>query len=303
MVNHPDRVEFLWHRLKELELAGHIAFPSSRNKDAWLPEMNPRLPTWILLKRATESDKFINPHQVSWLPELAFCTELKNPTMIDCAITINNYLIENRGKLVPAPLRERSLQIFGNEKRLDTMVQGGFLFGGRLPISQLFAFQVDPPLIYTLFEPLRKPVLIIENHHTYWSFCKWNLDACQYSAIVYGCGNAIVKSGRSLASILSKVDTQIVEYFGDIDSTGLFIPVQLNEEDSLPVEVSPAIRFYLWLLEHGIRRTASPAESRFLPGTQEWTEKFDAEIQELFDANHWLPQEGLGIEALMQFFV
>ncbi len=43
------------------------------------------------------------------------------------------------------PMRERSLDIFGNEKFLDLRVKGSSLFSGRLSLAVIGAERVDMP--------------------------------------------------------------------------------------------------------------------------------------------------------------
>ena len=71
---------------------------------------------------------------------------------------VNAYLLSVRGREpVPAPTRERSLQIFGDEKRLDDLRKGDLaLFEGRVTLADLHCYTVAPPLPHET-PPKREP--------------------------------------------------------------------------------------------------------------------------------------------------
>ena len=53
---------------------------------------------------------------------------------------VNDFLLRRRGLLPLVPAKERSLEIFGDEKRLQRMCQSGMLMG-KLPLSVLGCFR------------------------------------------------------------------------------------------------------------------------------------------------------------------
>lgn len=299
--DHPERVAYLHQELRSLEQACLIRLPSQQNKKAWLKETNPKLPAWIILEKAVKLETRIDPSQVPWLSELSICAELKHPVLIEAAVAINDFLIERRKNLIPVPMRERSLQIFGDEKRLDALVRNGTLFGGKVPISVIGAIEVEQPLVYRSTGVGGRPLLVIENHHTYWSFCEWNAHAGIYSAIVYGNGNAFSTTGRAIDEVLNAVGSNSVEYFGDLDVPGLMIPVRFNQSErrSQLCSIEPAVNFYTWLLSHGIRRPSDSSRPRIPQAALDWLPpSLRDSIHELFSSNQWIPQESLGTEAL-----
>ncbi|MNG25618.1 hypothetical protein D3C84_1104990 [compost metagenome] len=94
-----------------------------------------------------------------------------------------------------------------------------------MPLSAIGAMRVEHPLAYRPADVLGLPVLVVENHHTFWSFGEWNEQAKRYSAIVYGAGNTICASGLALSEVMREREAQQVEYFGDLDPEGLSIPL------------------------------------------------------------------------------
>src|SRR5439155_25487709 len=115
----------------------------------------------------------------------------------------------------------RALEIFGDEKFLDQRVRDNALFGGRLPLSTLGTFCVPLPLPARTAEAPGRPLLVVENHHSYWSFGQWNVTARRYAAVVYGSGRAFASSGRALRQVVEQTQASHAEYFGDIDPVGV----------------------------------------------------------------------------------
>jgi hypothetical protein len=158
----PDRGVLLLRALKELEADGAISLPATRS---WEQVGSPALPLWVTLKSSPRSKASVNYADVIWTPELGFWPELR-PSQLLSLQPINDFLLRRRGAFSSVPIKERSLEIFGDEKRLDNMCVGDFLFGGRLPISVIGCFRVPQPLPYRKVDAPGKFVLVVENHNT-----------------------------------------------------------------------------------------------------------------------------------------
>ena len=150
----------------------------------------------------------------------------------------------------------------------------------------------------------RMELLVLENHHSYWSFCKWNRNSHVYAAIAYGSGDAFRSAARHLDRICEHSGANRLDYFGDIDPKGLAIGCdvdQARQEQGLP-PLQPALDHYRWLVQHGIRRPLAPATMKAMPEQErvkEWLgSELSAIIISLFDHGWWLPQEALGLEYL-----
>lgn len=301
LVASPSRGAQLLEALHALEVAQLIQLPAA---GSWEKLGNPPLPNWIQLVRGSSTDEREDYSAIPWVPEMGFWPELK-PTALESAKAINYFLLRRRGSFRQVPIKERSLEIFGDEKRLDTMRTGDTLFAGRMPLSAIGAFQVPLPLPYRAADAPGKPVLILENHNSFWSFGEWNHSAKRYSAVVYGAGEAFRSSGKALDQVLKEVSGDGAEYLGDLDPTGVRIPLEFNRSAG-PGEtlVSPALDFYSWLLENGIRRmkVLEPAHGSAAGVAREW---LGAELGEslvnLWSSGQWVPQEALGLEALETF--
>ncbi len=294
----PERNAFLLAELNELETANRIQVPA-RAGGSWEVRGTPPLPLWIQLVDEPALSDIEDYAQVAWVPELGFWPRLK-PSSLASAKLINNFLLRRRDDLTLVPIKERSLEIFGDEKRLDTLRIGDFLFGGLLNIATLGAFVVPFPLAYRNANCPGLPVLVVENHNTFWSFGEWNEVARRYSAVVYGMGEAFRNTEAALLQVLHETSGVGVEYFGDLDPTGIEIPVLFNSSlRARAAKVIPALAPYQWMLKHGCRRPLDGPPSFASLEMRKWLgpEISDA-VQMLWDDGFWMPQEALGIQVL-----
>lgn len=294
----PERNARLLERLRALEAAGALSLPAA---GSWEKVGNPPLPQWVQLVRA-EPVPTRDYAVVPWVPELGFWPELK-PAALEAALAINEFLLRRRTTLTRVPIKERSLQIFGDEKRLDALRGSGHsLFGGRLGLATLGAFVVQPPLAYRSAEAPGRPVLVVENHNTYWSFGEWNQQAKQYAAVVYGSGSAFQGCGDALEQVLREVRGVGALYLGDLDPAGVRIPMEFNRTRAEAcTTVTPTLELYRWLLENGRRRPLEERQERAGNLARNWLgAELGDELAALWDAGQWVPQESLGFERLTE---
>lgn len=297
----PSRNALLLECLRTLEGAGLLKLPAA---GSWEKVGNPPLPNWVQVIRNEGPAPVVDYAAVPWVPELGFWPELK-PSALEAARTINDFLLLRRTTLTMVPIKERSLAIFGDEKRLDSLRASGsdWLFGGRLQLSVLGAFVVPSPLPYRMANAAGRPVLIVENHNSFWSFGEWNQLTKRYAAVVYGSGKAFQGSGNALEQVLLEVGGVGAQYLGDLDPAGVRIPLDFNRNrahTSGCTTVTPAIEFYRWLIENGRRRSLDE-ERKKCPRhlADDWLgAELGAELAVLWDAGQWIPQESLGFEQL-----
>jgi hypothetical protein len=295
--NSPERGSRLLAELRGLESAGHIALPAARS---WERVGSPPLPTFVQLTREKPTVATEDFSQVAWVPELGFW-HLLSPAQLVAAKCINEFLLQRRGTLLPVPIKERSLQIFGDEKRLDGMRAGDTLFNGRLSLATLGAFQVPLPLPYRQADAPNRLVLVVENHNSFWSFGEWNHRAKLYAAVVYGSGEAFRSTGAALGQVLREVRGSGAHYLGDLDVKGVRIPLEFNAaaKDDAP-KVAPAIELYAWLLQNGNRRLKVECKSGTFAQAENWLgTELGTLTFNLWQEGLWIPQESLGFEQLV----
>lgn len=294
--NSPERAALLLQELRRLAADGHIALPAA---GSWERTGSPALPKFVVIVRQVVVKELEDFARVPWVPELGFWTELKL-VQLPALKCINTFLLARRGAFIRVPIKERSLEIFGDEKRLDAMRAGDTLFGGLLPLDAIGAFPVPAPLPYRQADAPGRLVLVVENHNTYWSFGEWNHNVRRYSAVVYGAGEAFRRTGAALAQVLREVGGTGAEYLGDLDPKGLRIPRDFNRA-AAPGEphVAPALEWYAWLLENGRRRDkAECAEAEASCATGWLGEELGLKLAALWATGKWIPQEALGYEQL-----
>ncbi len=124
------------------------------------------------------------------------------------------------------PIKEQSLQIFGDEKRLDELFRGSSLFAeGRLTLEDFGCHLVPEPLPWERGKLDSGPVIVLENAATWDTFRRWDIRNPQFSATVYGGGSRFTDGVQYLERIFTALDgIREVRYFGDLDASGLRIP-------------------------------------------------------------------------------
>lgn len=295
----PDRSALLLRLLHQLHDEQRITLPA---KGSWERIGNPLMPKFVVV--AAEAEESVDYRSIAWLPVFGFWVQLNSVQLRDAAL-INDFLKKHPGPLTPIPLNERSLQIFGDEKRLSRMdTRGNALFSGRLPLVTIGAFHLAPPLPYRAAAAPGKPVLVVENHHTYWSVSHWNLQARHYAAVVYGSGNEFPKSGMlALDEVVKEVNAVGAEYFGDLDRAGIAIPYHFSRRriEAGKTPVTPCIAFYAWLLDHGYRQPCD--DIRPDRAELQWLgEELKDCVAGLLASGHRVAQESLAYDKLTALF-
>jgi len=275
--------------LTALERQRAIRLPDPKRWDASLA---PPLPTSIELLR----DPSTGPSaiQQAWLPVLAFAANERHPATREALAQINAFLLSRPVLVPPVPLRERSLHVFGDEKRLEAFLSAEGLFRGRLPSALIGVVETPMPLANAMQPAARRaPLLILENLHSYDSFRRWNAEAKVFSAVVYGAGNGVAAAAESLRSLADACATAQLLYFGDLDPDGLAILDRIRRQ--IPA-VQPHCNLYRWLLRHGRRAPldAAPGDARIA----DWPAALAIEIAALFAAGQRIAQENFGTREL-----
>ena len=164
----------------------------------------------------------------------------------------------------------------------------------------LGAFLVPLPLPYRQANAPGKPVLVVENHNSFWSFGEWNQTALRYSALVYGAGEAFRSTGQALGQVLQEVGGDGAEYLGDLDPKGVGIPLEFNRASSAQdLQVRPALDLYRWLLVHGRSREKPECREAAAQMATTWLgQELGAAVAEIWAQGRWIPQEALGFEQL-----
>jgi hypothetical protein len=243
-----------------------------------------------------------------WTPELAFLRASRISLPFDDLRLLDQYLATPNSNRLVVPIKERSLQIFGDEKRLDALVDSSLFASGRLSLDRLSCEIVGEPLAWKRgpVAASAEPILVIENAATWHSYVHWNQRRPQFSAVVYGSGNRFIDGVASLAEIFHELGgARRILYFGDLDPQGLRIPQEASSRaEFLSLgRVEPHLWSYRQLLTFGISGSQPVDTDAFADAEQfvSWLGEIEEPVRRLFASHCRLAQEHIGAEYLAAF--
>jgi hypothetical protein len=282
--------------IAELHAADVIELPAAGSYER---SEEPSLPRFLSILRPADGPGPRNP--VVWHPALAWAPQarLTRPQM-DTLEQVNRWLYGNRDQLV-VPSRERSLEIFGDEKALDRLT-GTSLFGpGRLDLGVLRCRRVAPRMHC---EPSGDGdlLLVVENSDTFDSILAVLRDRSDHRVglVGWGAGNGFEASVLSIARIGRPLAE--VRYFGDLDENGLRVPINaagLAETEGLP-PVLPAAYLYTSMLGLGVPQPGQrKLSAEAAAGLASWLDlAHQADAVRLLMAGDRMAQEAVGLAYL-----
>lgn len=293
--------ERLVARLQGLQASGEVELPSLRGS-GWDHSTRPATPEWIRLPRPRTHSAEVDLLSIPWAPELGFVPGLDRVDNPQEILAIQAFFAGGGRERPMVPLRERSVELFGDEKRLEHLLRTPIFAEGRLTLEKLRCFAMAPPLVLEVGPAAThgKPAIVLENHHTWWSFARWNRTVGQYSLVVYGAGSAF---GRETVLFLAErcraEGAPFALYFGDLDPEGLAIPTRAaGYAEAHGLRLFPATRWYLRVLERAetVRLpTAAPLEEKSI----DWLpEALRGPVERHFREGRRIPQELVGTEVL-----
>ena len=251
----PTRRTRLADAIRELAEANVLA-PSRAQDYAEAPPL-PRFVT--LVDRSSDPPVGHEAAQYAWRPELSWAARLPlRRSEFDALKQIQAFLRDSAGEAAVVPTGERSLELFGDEKRLDTLRRNQRLFAPeRLSLELLRAEAFAPPFAYRHVGP--GPVaLVLENVATFHSVLATLPSRTPVGLVVFGAGGGFSASVCYLQELAAEgpaAAVREIRYFGDLDRRGLEIPAAADaaaQEAGLP-PVRPAVGLWAKLLENGYR--------------------------------------------------
>lgn len=301
-----SRREQLRDFLDELAVAGSLRLPADERKN-WERIPTPALPRWILLVRDLAQPKEKFSHQsFPWMPELAFVAGLRTLRHPDEVLRIHEFL-KNGGRQRPlVPVKERSYELFDDEKRLDSLLNSQLFTEGRLTLETLRCRQVPASLpCVPASRDSKGPWLILENESTFHSFSRLNRLINQHCGIALGSGVAVLRATEFLAG-LPNSDEQAKKflYFGDLDRDGIQIPYQLNQrlQAQFGIQVRPAEDYYQWLLDSRSIECSTTSTERHSPALAWFPASMRERVSVAVQQTRPVVQEAIGWEFLANKF-
>jgi len=285
--------------IDQLVLDGRCETPKGR--EAWDQSSFPVLPKWIRLARPPRPVDEADLRRIPWAPELRFLATARTDVPLETLLKLQCFFAEGGRSRPIVPVKERSLQIFGDEKLLDELRKTALVRPDRLRLEALRCQAIGEPLAWKRGPDADAPVIIIENAATWHSYCRWNEVARQFSAVIYGKGLQAAESIACLPDVFAALDgPHPVVYFGDIDPPGLQIPRQASAyavAHGLP-PVQPHLWSYRQLLALGAGKETAWDGDPAPAGDCDWLGELAEAVRELFAAGKRLAQEHVGWEFL-----
>ncbi len=290
--------------LGSLQARGALELPKGRR--LWDARTEPPLPAWARLVSPSLELRVERDHRtVAWPPELAFVGRLRRAPLLDELLAVRRFLADGGRERVRVPSSERSLELFGDEKRIAALRKTSLFRPGRLSLELLRCYDVAPPLVWEPAPVDRSGgvVLVLENLDAYDSFCRWNADTAAYAVVAYGHGSEFLATVRDLPRVCEWAGTTRVEYFGDLDLRGLQIPhrarsVLLGVAPELTL--APAERWYAALLSFADAAAVADAEVDPRDPALDWLPPaLRGDAAALLSGGRRLPQEHIGLEHLL----
>jgi hypothetical protein len=243
----PERRRWLVAVLGELAQQGELILPVPHGKQ-WDRTSTIAIPTAVTLvahddSAANKSDWRNYP----WHPRLHWIFGLR--ALMQDQVT---FLKRVHAGLVagwfaqPECFKYRSLQLTGDEKRLEDLHRG-ILFGpGRLTLEMLGCEPESLPLATEQFSS-ESTLLIFENAAPF-MLARRVLTGCArpaFGRLAYGAGKQVLKAVRYLPMVAPPIVE--IQYVGDLDAEGMVIAAELQRlSKSIPVR--PATRFHQAML-------------------------------------------------------
>jgi hypothetical protein len=234
--------------IAELAAAGEVELPAARSYER--TEM-PALPRFLSLRREAIAPEAPRRPAV-WHPSLSWVpTSRLAPSQLERLERVNDWLQASRDPL-KVPSRERSVEIFGDEKALDRLIGGALFAPGRLSLELLRCRRVVPRLHCEAVGE-GSTLLIVENSDTFDSLVAVLRERNNHRVGLagWGAGTGFEASVLSIADLGQAIAE--VSYFRDLDENGLRIPADASliaESAGLPA-VRPATGLYSAMFAQG----------------------------------------------------
>lgn len=295
----PDRSAQLRKLLDELADEG-VLTPSSSGQ----VRLGVHLPAFVTVAAARRPPAPANPAvRFPWVPAMAWAAKgrRRSPTDQRRLEAISRWIAANPARTI-VPVRERSLEILGEDKALDTLADG-LLREHPEAWDALFIERVYPPMAVGEVEGATgRDVLVVENGTTFHSALRAARHlvtagvAIRYRWIGFGVGRQL----RAIVPSLLDLRPTALDYFGDLDARGLTIAAEgarSCRDGGLPA-LRPSLPLYSALLDQG-RPQPVRAIAHWPDDGLAWLgDGLAARVQAHLGTTSWLAQEWVGYEAM-----
>lgn len=223
LVGAPEQAAGLEAALQTLAAQGIVELPVA----AWDTSTVPPLPRSVRIPAARRPARTRPWIRHPWRAELGWAASL--PALSDDRfadlVAINKWLARaDSGAILP--MRYRSAEIFGDEKRLEGLMRTNLFGDRRLSLEMLRCRRLPAPLPAVSVGP-GDDVLVVENSDTYWAAVEAlsSLSGHAVGAVAWGAGRAFHLQVTALAvDVGGRGPVRgTVWYWGDLDPVGVAI--------------------------------------------------------------------------------
>lgn len=286
----PDRRRRLREVLCDLSDLGELSWSTSRDR-----RIRPELPAFVTLSDPRdEAHHGVVAPNLAWRPELEWAYTLRlSQAEYEILATVQSYRRDREPYAEVIPHRERSLQLFGDEKRIDQLSNSRLFKPGHLSLNDLDCYWAVPPIAWTDTGGTG-PIVVSENAASYHTLRRVLTGTAQ--AVAYGAGGAFAQTVASLADIDG---IAAVLYIGDLDAEGLAIPQRAATAAIAAGVPVPAPYEDLWStladLADDYGQSVEPIPTEVATELCAWFAPPDlrAAVQHLLEAGVRVPQEAL----------
>lgn len=304
--NHPDTPQQLRAAIDELLHNGHWrAVPADRQRwpVGWRGLAVPRSLIY-------QVNKELERAPVAWHSFLAQRITGELSVSVETRLRqLNEYLMSRSRAGLPLfedilGHRERALQVFGDEKTLESFPVDGWQ-NVDLTLKDLQCVRKAPPVPFEGVNGSIGPALVVENSDTYYTLCAVNRRTLQWRAVIYGSGNLATSQAEGIASLINSWHMKQVLYCGDLDVEGLYIANRLRRRlDALGITLSLDETLYQAMIDTGKEGEAGKANRSVANRDEElhlyWvSEPIRQAMRDLISRNKRIAQETLAFTPLM----
>lgn len=250
----PERRMWLLAVLEEWAERGAIQLPVGHGKQ-WDRSSEILLPTAITLV-VPDSDSQVQWRQFPWHPNLQWVLQLRTLAADQFAFLrrVNEGLVEGWFTQLEC-FKYRSLQLTGDEKRLESLLKG-MLFGPDCLTLEMLGCEPEALPLATEHLSSQPTMLVFENAAPFMlaRSIAARTTPPWIGKLAYGAGKQVLKAVPYF-SMIEPVITEVL-YIGDLDAEGLKIAADLQRL-SKSVAVRPAHEFHCAMLESAIQLGAA----------------------------------------------
>lgn len=234
--------------LDQLRKTGVCSFPSERGH-AWDRTSTVVLPLWVTVAADPNHTGTRQWRTFPWHPALAWVAQLASLPAEHEAFLLQLQKAIVEGRLSQrAPFKYRSLQLTGDEKRLEALIKTQLFGSHRLDLELLNCDGLGLPLTYERVGTGSR-MMVFENAGSFLVARRVLAQAHRtpYGLVAYGGGNQIMRS----VDYLKEIDgLSAIEYAGDLDAKGIEIGASFAERvhQCTGLPVFPATAVHLAML-------------------------------------------------------